>query len=127
VGKAEGDGSHVLKKVVMKGDSHVLKKVLMKGDMESRVEEGADVGDDKVVQKLMIIGRQGCRYLDPVYTLCLVRINLAFHHAWHSTRDKHESEKYFVMFCLLCLICVTPFCAMSHRGSSIYPPRKTSQ
>jgi hypothetical protein len=55
----------------------------MKGDMELRVEEGADVGDGKVVQKLVIIGRQGC--LDPVYTLCLVRINLAFHHAWHST------------------------------------------
>jgi hypothetical protein len=45
----------------------VLKKVLMKGDMESRVEEGGDVGDGKVVQKLVIIGRQGC--LDPVYTL----------------------------------------------------------
>jgi hypothetical protein len=44
-------------------------------------EIGTVVG--KVVQELVIIGRQG--YLDPVYTLCLVRINLAFHHAWHST------------------------------------------
>jgi hypothetical protein len=48
------------------------------GDMESRVEEGVDDGDGKVVQELVIIGRQGC--LDPVYPLCLGRINLAFHH-----------------------------------------------
>jgi hypothetical protein len=109
----------------------VLKKVLMKGDMESRVEEGTDVGDGKVVQKLVIIGRQG--WLDPVYTLCLVRINLAFHHTWYSTsRQTYIGKfrvciKHFAMFCLVCLLCVSAFCVMSRKGSSIYPPRKASQ
>jgi hypothetical protein len=100
----------------------------MKEDMASRVEEGADVGDGKVVQELVIIGRQGC--LDPVYALCLVRISLAFHHAWHSTSRQtwigkiRVRIKYFAMLCLVCLLCLSVFCAMSHKGSSIYPPKR---